>query len=229
MEPICHRCNGTVEPDSFYCQNCGAPQVRFVAPDQTSVATEEASPGNDAHALREAISGGSIQWRQMIRIAAGVALGVGILSNLLAAGSVLWVAAGAVIVIGIYRRRQPRARFGRAAGARVGALVGLMTAAVALAGNAVFLVIQRYGMHQGSLIDSQLDNIVKQAAQRAATMDPQAPVAAITGFWLSAEGRIGLILLTMGFLALLIFLFAIAGGMLGAQIYRAPRGRNAIL
>jgi len=226
MESICHRCNATVEPDSFYCHSCGAPQVRFVEPEEASAAAVEASSGDAPHALRDSVSGGPIQWKPIIRIAAAVALGVGILSTLLAAGSVLWVAAGAVIVIGIYRRRQPRVRLGRGAGARVGALVGLLTAAVALAGNAVFLVIQRYGMHQGALIDNQLDSIVKQAAQRAATMDPQAPVAALTGFWLSAEGRIGLILLTMGFLALLIFLFAIAGGMLGAQIYRAPRSRT---
>ena len=223
MEPICHRCNATVEPDSFYCQSCGAPQVRFVAPEEASAMAVEASSGD---AVRDPAPGGPIQWKPMIRIAAGVAVGVGILSTLLAAGSVLWVAAGAFFVIGIYRRRQPWARFGRGAGARVGALVGLLTAAVALTGNAIFLVIQRYGMHQGALIDTQLNNIVKQAAQRAAAMDPQAPVAALAGFWLSAEGRIGLILLTMGFLALLIFLFAIAGGMLGAQIYRAPRGRT---
>ncbi len=106
--------------------------------------------------------------------------------------------------------------------------MGLLAAAVALAGNAIFLVLQRYGMHQGALIDSQLTSIVKQAAERAAAMDPQAPVAMFTSFWLSPEGRIGLILLTMGFLALLIFMFAIAGGMLGAQIYRSPRRRKAI-
>ena len=69
---------------------------------------------------------------------------------------------------------------------------------------------------------------MKQATAHAATMDPQAPVTAFANFWLSAEGRIGLILLTMGFLSVLIVLFAIAGGVLGAQIYRPSRSNKAL-
>lgn len=227
MDLVCHRCSATVEPDAYYCPNCGAPQIRFVPQDENIASTGSDTAGAIS-ASSEAERNNSIQWKLTIQIAASVAVGVGILSTLLAAGSVLWVAVGAVIVIGIYHRRQPHAFLGRQAGARIGALVGLLAAAVALAGNAIFLVIQRYGMHQGKLIDSQLTTIVKQAGERAAAMDPQAPVAAFTNFWLSAEGRIGLILLTMGFLAALILLFAIAGGVLGAQIYRTPRSRKAI-
>jgi hypothetical protein len=85
------------------------------------------------------------------------------------------------------------------------------------------MVVQRYGLHQGNEIDTQLTSIVKQAAAHAATMDPQAPVLTFTNFWLSAEGRIGLILLTMAFLSVMIVLFAIAGGILGGQIYRSSR------
>jgi ribosomal protein L40E len=227
MELVCHRCSATVELDAYYCQNCGAPQVRFVPQDE-SAGSAAGNAAGTVPALPEGERAGSIHWKLTIRIAALVAVGVGILSTLLAAGSVLWVAIGAVIVIGIYHRRQPNTFLGRQTGARIGLLVGLMTAAVALAGNAVFLVIQRYGMHQGNQIDTQLTSIVKQAAERAAAMDPQAPVVTFTNFWLSAEGRIGLILLTMAFLAALILLFAIAGGVLGAQIYRSPRSRKAI-
>jgi hypothetical protein len=227
MELVCHRCSATIEPDAFYCQNCGAPQIRFVPPDENATLQDGSAAGAPS-AASGAESPNAIQWKLTIRIAASVAVCVGILSTLLAAGSVLWVAVGAVIVIGMYHRRQPKAFLARQAGARIGALVGLLAAAVALAGNAVFLVIQRYGMHQGALIDSQLTSIVKQAAQRAASMDPQAPVATFTSFWLSAEGRIGLILLTMAFLSALILLFAIAGGVLGTQIYRSPRGRKAV-
>lgn len=227
MELVCYRCSATVEPDAFYCQNCGAPQIRYVAQEENA----EPGPVND-DGIADPPEGSDpmpVNWKLTIRIAATVAVGVGILSTLLAAGSVLWVAIGAVIAIGIYHRRQPRTSLSRQSGARVGALVGVLAAAVALAGNAIFLVVQRFGMHQGTLIDTQLTAIVKQAGERAASMDPRAPVAAFTSFWLSAEGRIGLILLTMGFLALLIFLFAIAGGLLGAQIYRPSRARKAIL
>jgi hypothetical protein len=110
----------------------------------------------------------------------------------------------------------------------VGALLGLIAATVAFAANSVLLVVQRFGLHHGSEIDTQLTAIVKQAAARAATMDPQAPIISFTNFWLSAEGRIGLILLTLAFLSALIVVFAIAGGVLGAQIYRSSRGNKAL-
>lgn len=226
MESVCHRCSATVEPDAFYCTQCGAPQVRYVPPEENAEAAAGTVIGTlSAEAGAEASR--SLHTKLAIQIAVSVAFCVGILSTLLAAGSVLWVAGGTVIAIGIYHRRRPQALLGRRMGARMGALVGLLTAFFALAGNGLFLVIQRYGMHQGNEIDTQLTNIVTQAAARAAGMDPQAPVASFTGFWLSPEGRVGLILLTMGFLSALIVVFAIAGGVLGAQIYRSP-GRKAL-
>lgn len=227
MESVCHRCSATVEPDGFYCPQCGAPQIRYVPPEENAEPVSGQVIGT-LSAQAGAEPAGLLHWRLAIQIAASVAFAVGMLSTLLAAGSVLWVAVGAVIAMGIYHRRRPHASLERRAGARMGALVGLLTAVFALAGNAVFLVIQRYGMHQGNLIDTQLTGIVTQAAARAAGMDPTAPVGSFTNFWLSAEGRVGLILLTMAFLSALIVVFAIAGGVLGAQIYRSPRNRKAI-
>ncbi|MGB8477394.1 MAG: hypothetical protein WCE63_00955 [Acidobacteriaceae bacterium] len=226
MDLVCHRCNATLEPEDYYCQACGAPQIRYVA-DESEAA--QVMPGVSANLQAGAAgSGTSVSWKMAIRVAALVGTGVGILSALLTVGSVLWVAVGAVVAIGIYHRRRPLTALGPRVGARVGALLGLIAATVAFAANSVLLVVQRYGLHQGNQIDSQLTAIVKQAAARAATMDPQAPVTSFTNFWLSAEGRIGLILLTMAFLSALIVLFAIAGGVLGAQIYRSSRGSNAL-
>ncbi len=226
MDLVCHRCSATLDPEAYYCPECGAPQIRFVAEDGDAALTTPGA-GVTLHAAA-ADSGSSISWKMVIRIAALVGVAVGILSTLLAVGSVLWVAVGAIVVMGIYHRRRPLALLGPQVGARVGALVGLIAATVAFAANAVLLVVQRYGMHQGNQIDGQLTSIVKQAATHASAMDPQAPVLAFTNFWLSAEGRIGLILLTMAFLSTLIVLFAIAGGVLGAQIYRPSRGSKAL-
>ncbi|MHB1675295.1 MAG: hypothetical protein ACYCSP_13705 [Acidobacteriaceae bacterium] len=226
MDLVCHRCNTTLDPEAYYCPTCGAPQIRYVA-DEGEAVQIAAGAGVDIRAAA-AGSGSSISWKMAIRIAALVGTGVGILSALLAAGSVFWVAVGAVVVMGTYHRRRPLTLLGPRVGARVGALLGLIAATVAFAANAMLLVVQRYGMRQGNEIDTQLTSIVKQAAAHAATMDPQAPVAAFTNFWLSAEGRIGLILLTMAFLSVLIVLFAIAGGVLGAQIYRSSRSNKAL-
>jgi ribosomal protein L40E len=226
MDLVCHRCSATLDPEAYYCPECGAPQIRYVADEgEAAQGTPETSVNIQAGA---AGTGATLSWKLAIQIAALVGTGVGILSALLAAGSVLWVAVGAVLAMGIYHRRRPLTKLGPRVGARVGALLGLIAATVAFAANSVLLVVQRYGLHQGNEIDTQLTSVVKQAAARAASMDPQAPVTSFTNFWLSAEGRIGLILLTMAFLSLLIVLFAIAGGVLGAQIYRSPRGSKAL-
>ncbi|HTU49028.1 MAG TPA: zinc ribbon domain-containing protein [Acidobacteriaceae bacterium] len=226
MDLVCHRCSATLDPEAYYCPECGAPQIRYVA-DEGEAA--QSMPGVSLDIQAGAVgTGTSVSWKMAIRIAAMVGTAVGVLSAVLAAGSVLWVAVGAVVAMGIYHRRRPLTKLGPRVGARVGALLGLIAATVAFAANSVLLVVQRYGLHQGTEIDTQLTSIVKQAAARAATMDPQAPVTSFTNFWLSAEGRIGLILLTMAFLSLLIVLFAIAGGVLGAQIYRSSRGNKAL-
>ena len=226
MDLICHRCSATLEPEAYYCPECGSPQIRYVADDgEAAQGMPETGVNIQAGA---AGTGTSVSWKLAIQISTIVGTSVGILSAVLAAGSVLWVAVGAVVAMGIYHRRRPLTKLAPRVGARVGALLGLIAATVAFAANSVLLVIQRYGLHQGSEIDSQLTSIVKQAAARAASMDPQAPVTTFTNFWLSAEGRIGLILLTMAFLSALIVVFAIAGGILGEQIYRSSRGNNAL-
>jgi ribosomal protein L40E len=226
MDLVCHRCSATLEPETYYCQECGAPQIRYVTEEEEAA---QRVPGVSVNIQAgTAGTGTSVSWKIAIRIAALVGTGVGILSALLAAGSVLWVAVGAVLAMGIYHRRRPLTLLGPRVGARVGGLLGLIAATVAFAANSILLVVQRYGLHQGNQIDTQLTSIVKQAAAHAATMDPQAPVLTFTNFWLSAEGRIGLILLTMAFLSALIVLFAIAGGILGGQIYRSSRGSKAV-
>jgi ribosomal protein L40E len=215
MEAICHRCSATLEPDAQYCPSCGAPQIRYVPQEEPvslhAVAATHATPATP----------GGIAWPVAIRISLMIAGVTGLLTTLLAPGSILWVAGGAFLAIRLYARRTPQHPLPRRSGIRIGGLVGLLTAAVALTGNSIFLVIQRFVLHQGSTIDTQLTSIVTQAASRASSMDPQAPVSMLTSFWLSPEGRIGLILLTMAFLSVLILLFAIAGGIFGAQLTHA--------
>lgn len=222
MGHVCHRCSAQVPPGALYCSECGAPQLQFVASEEVADAVATSSGDGQRRALGIEHRG-VIYWKTAIRIALVAALVAGLLSSVLAAASVLWVVVAGVLAMAAYRRRLPYAVLAPRVGARIGALFGLMAAAIAVAGNAVFLVIQRYGLHQGAEIDHQLTTIVTQAAARAGAMDPEAPVAMFTNFWLSPQGRVGLILLTMGFLAALIIVFAIVGGVLGAQIFRTNR------
>ncbi len=90
MEFVCHRCSATLDPDAFYCQNCGAPQIRFVPQEENPESANGEATGRASFSL-DAEHSGPIDWKLAIQIATLVALGVGILSTLLAAASVLWV------------------------------------------------------------------------------------------------------------------------------------------
>lgn len=162
-----------------------------------------------------------IQWKPAIRIAAVVSLAAGLLSSFLAMGSLIWVLGGAVLVIAIYRRRVPYPELQLSLGARIGVVTGTMTAIIAIAGNTLLLLIQRYGLHEGKLLDANLNSTVQQSMSRAAAgTEAQTQMTAALSFLLSPEGRAGMVLLGMGFIALIILLLSIAGGVLGVQLYR---------
>ncbi|HUZ05437.1 MAG TPA: zinc ribbon domain-containing protein [Acidobacteriaceae bacterium] len=223
MKPLCHRCGNILIEDASFCAQCGAPQLRFTPPDPDvppGGSLEEGRAGAHPRVLgveRHA----EIQWKAAIQIAALVSLGVGVLSSILAVGSLLWVLGGAVLVIFLYRRRVPYAVLQPRLGARIGVVTGALTAAIAVAGNTILLLVQRYGLHQGKLLDETLSNTVQQAMSRAATgTEAQAQMASAVSLLLSPEGRAGMVLLGMAFIALIILILSIAGGVLGVQIYR---------
>lgn len=162
-----------------------------------------------------------IQWKYAIRAAAGVSLLVGLLTSVLAMGSLLWIVGGAVLVIALYRRRFPYALLQARLDARIGLVTGTMTATMAVAGNTLLLVVQRYGLHQGNLLDAALSSTMQQAMNRAAAgSEAQAQMASATAFLLSPEGRAGMVLMGMACIAAIILILSIAGSILGTQFYR---------
>ncbi|MGC9291592.1 MAG: zinc ribbon domain-containing protein [Acidobacteriaceae bacterium] len=228
MGLVCHRCGDALARDASFCPQCGAPQLRFTPPEPDGTAAD-GSPGGRP---RVVVTGRSvdIQWKYAIQIAALVSLGVGLLSSILAVGSLLWVMGGAVLVIALYHRRVPYAVLQPSLGARLGVVTGTLTAAIAVVSNTVLLLVQRYGLHQGKLLDETLTNTVRQAMDRAASgTEAQAQVTAAIAFLLSPEGRAGMVLLGMALIAFIILLLSIAGGVLGTQIYRHRQGAQPIL
>ncbi len=225
MKMPCHRCETPLENESNFCFQCGAPQLRFIP--QTPAALQESgtederghvSMGSDGEGIRDRAG---IQWKSAIQIAALVSLVVGLLSSILAVGSLLWVLGGAMLVIVLYHRRVPYTVLQPSLGARIGVVTGTMTAAIAVVGNTLLLLVQRYGLHQGKLLDATLTRTFQQAMSRASVgAEAQAQMNAAVVFILSPEGRAGMVLLGMAFIALIILILSIAGGVLGARFYR---------
>jgi len=221
MHLLCHRCGDTLAGEASFCPQCGAPQLRFTPPEVAPPSTGQAADRSNPPA---GVERSDIQWKSAIRIAASVSLAVGLLSSILALGSLLWVMGGAVLVIALYRRRVPYAILQPSLGARIGVVTGTMTAACAVAINTLLLVFQRYGLHQGNLLDASLNSTVQQAINRASTgTEAQAQVTTTLAFLLSPEGKAGMVLAGMACIALIILLLSIAGGVLGAQFYRNRR------
>ena len=225
MKLPCHRCENTLDSEASFCSQCGAPQLRFT-PQEPSALQEASAEGGRVH-VPPGNDREGIQWKAAIQIAALVSLVVGLLSSILAVGSLLWVLSGAVLVVALYHRRVPYTVLQPGLGARIGVVTGTMTAAIAVAGNTLLLLVQRYGLHQGKLLDDTLARTFQQAMSRADVgAGAQTQMTAAIAFMLSPEGRAGMVLLGMAFIAFIILILSIVGGVLGARFYRsasAPR------
>lgn len=218
MEQACHRCGGTVhEPESF-CPHCGAPQLRYEAPE------ESAAQANTAPAQRMGVRGDftSVRWREAIRAAAILSVPAGLLSSLLGLEA-LWVIAGGIGVISLYRRRTgilPSSGLGW----RIGALLGLFAGIVAAATDGIASIVQRYVFHQGALLDKHYRDAIqlssKMYGDMFATSNPAVAtaIAKTQHFWLTPDGAAAMALANAALLVASMLIFAAAGGALGARL-----------
>jgi ribosomal protein L40E len=213
MEQVCHRCGATLKDLDPFCPHCGAPQLRYEAPD-------EAAPSvNTPPAQRlTARNPNVIAWRDAILAAAILAFPAGLLSSLLGLEA-LWVIAGGIATISLYRRRTgmlPTSRMGW----RIGSLFGLFAAVVAAAVDGATLLVQRYALHQGSILDHRYRDLGQQLTDQLTRSNPDA-AAVLPGFlhfWLTPDGAAAMVLINTVGLAVTILLFAAAGGALGARL-----------
>lgn len=225
MEPVCHRCGTTLGGSEPFCPHCGAPQLRYEAPDD---AVPFASAAMPAAVQPGAHSPSGIRWREVILASAALAVPAGVLSALVGM-EVLWVIAGAVLVLNIYRRRTGTQPDGRMSW-RIGILFGAFAAVVASATEGLALLAQRYLMHQGAALTARYQDLGKQLVDQLARSNPSA-ASALPGFmhfWLTPDGVAAMVLLNTAGLVISMLIFAAAGGALGSRLlartpHRLPR------
>lgn len=213
MEQVCHRCGTALNESNPFCPHCGAPQLRYEA-------AEEGIPSSTAApAPRFAVRNpNAVAWRDAILAAALIAFPAGLLSSLLGLEA-LWVIAGGMVTISLYRRRTgtlPTSRLGW----RIGAVLGLFAAVVAAAINGITLVVQRYAFHQGATLDRHFHDLGQQLTDQLVHSNPDA-VSVIPGFihfWLTPDGAAAIVLINSAGLTIAMLLFAAAGGALGARL-----------
>jgi hypothetical protein len=217
METICNRCHQPVDADSCYCPTCGLPQLVYTNENNGVQTQQEKS-------IELAVDAGTVLWKPALRAAMLVAIPAGLLS---AGGSpvealgLFWMSAAAAWAVMIYVRGQQPRWITMGAGARIGAVTGLLAGGVAFAGTGFYFFFARK-LGQGKAIDEVWENLVAQISQQWHTMYPDPPKSAMVKelvAWLrTPEAQAGWILCGMTALMAAMLAFAAIGGALGARL-----------
>ena len=213
MEQACHRCGATLNESDPFCPHCGAPQLRYEAVEEAGQASN-AAPAQRFTPRNPNV----VAWRDAILAAALIAFPAGLLSALLGLEA-LWVIAGGMVTISLYRRRTgilPTSRIGW----RIGAVLGLFAAVVAAVINGITLVVQRFAFHQGAMLDRHFHDLGQQITDQLVRSNPDAAsvIPGFIHFWLTPDGAAAMVLLNSAGLTIAMLVFAAAGGALGARL-----------
>jgi hypothetical protein len=228
MEVSCTRCHQAIEEGSTYCPMCGLPQLVY----QAEAGAGAAQPERRMEPVRDAAS---IAWMPAMSFAARLGIPAGIVLAVLFLFSIVndssflgllfLMAAPSAWVVAIYMRNQKPAWITIGAGARIGLVTGILSSWTATAVCGLIFFGARYWFNFGRDIDVSWTALVKGpgvAQWNAAGLDAPT-IAQFEALFLSPQGRAGIGLFAVFFLAGAVLLFAIAGGALGARFLARPR------
>jgi hypothetical protein len=216
MEHPCHSCRQAVEDGVPFCQHCGAPQIR-VATAEPLLASESAgaegqSPRDlDAFQTTQHVSkvASPMPWSNALpacSLAAAIAavlMALGLMVPLLA------VVGAGFLAVGFYRRRNPGVLIKAGAGARLGAVSGLLCF-----GMSAVLELALAIFHKGALLRDKMFEAMQQAASR--TTDPQA--VAMLDYLKSPAGMAVMIVFVLIFAFVAFVVLSSLGGALGGIV-----------
>jgi hypothetical protein len=223
MEHPCHSCRQAVEDGVPFCQRCGAPQIRVatVEPLQASesAGAEGQSPRElDAFQPPQHVSNvaSPIEWSNALP---ACALAAAIAAVLMALGLMvpfLAVAGAGFLAVGFYRRRHPGALIKPGAGARLGAVSGLLCFGMSAVLEALSLAI----FPKGAVLREKMLEAIQQTASH--TTDPQA-VAMLD--YLKSPGGMAVMMVFVLIFAFVAFvaLSSLGGALGGIVLGRANR------
>ncbi len=213
MEQFCHRCGAALNGTDPFCPHCGAPQLRYEPSEEPASST-----GVLPRQRLASRNPGAVHWRDAILAAAILAFPAGLFSSFLGFEA-LWVIAGGIAAISLYRRRTQTLPTS-STGWRIGGLLGLFAAVVTAIIDGVTLLVQRYAMHEGSLLDQRYHDLGQQLTEQLVRSNPDAATAlpGFLHFWLTPDGAAAMVLINTVGLVVSMLLFAAAGGAIGARI-----------
>ena len=214
MEHPCHSCRQAVEDGVPFCQHCAAPQIRVATAEPLLASESEGAEGQsprdlDAFQTSQHVSKvvSPMPWSNALP---ACALAAAIAAVLMALGLMvpfLAVVGTGFLAVGLYRRRNPGVLIKAGAGARLGAVSGLLCFGMSAVLEALALLI----FHKGAVLRDKMLEAIQQAASR--TADPQA--VAMLGYLKSPAGMTLMIAFVLVFAFIAFVALSSLGGALG--------------
>jgi hypothetical protein len=228
MEITCNRCHQPIREESCYCPTCGLPQLVY--------ATAEGEGAAPAERWNEAVRDASeVEWKAALRAALLLAIPAGLLCGFLPTGMLgfIWIAAAAAWAVSIYVRKQKAAWITLGAGARIGLVTGLIASWLAFSAGGAGIFAERFAFHRAEEMDrtwrtqiQESGEITQRLMSQIGMFDP-AEFKSQQEFEMSPEGRAGLALLSSFMGSVVLLLFAVAGGAVGARMTAGRRRPQA--
>jgi len=225
MEVTCTRCHQSVLADNCYCPNCGMPQLVYAAEGMPAPVQPDMLHG----VVRDA---SMVDWKAALRAVLLLGIPAGCLSSGVSPFwffSLFWMAGAASLAVTLYMRNQRPAWITLGAGARIGLVTGLLGGWIAIAVGGSSLFFKRFVLHHDAELASSyktyVTDVFQQGTQQAlagmaaADAAKVQPVYAQIQNWLtSPEGHAGMFTIAFALNSMVLLLFAVGGGLLGARM-----------
>jgi hypothetical protein len=215
VDHSCYQCGAAVDEGVPFCPSCRAPQIRVAG----GLAALEALPTVVSAAPRPIVSASAAQSRyparnrsQSLAAVTLAALVTAFFMTVPLGSFVLGMLSCGALSVAFYRRRNPAANLTPGAGARLGALSGLLGFGVLV----VLLAAQLALFRSGGQIRQTLLQAVQQAA--AGKSDPAAQQA--LQFLNTPQGFVSMVIVGLAFVLVVFVALACAGGVIGAKLLR---------
>ena len=157
-----------------------------------------------------------LNWRKALPATFKAGVAMGLATFILATLFPVWIVGGGWLAVGLYRRRTFVRELAVAAGAKLGAVAGLLGFAFFAIVNSITVAIKIFVLHQGPQLRSVLMATLEQAASR--NNDPR--VQPMMQWIRTPEGLAFLIITGMVLLFVAFLVLGSLGGLVGASFNR---------